>query len=358
MLVEVIRLLFTLVVTAVGYEIGSNSDGQLLGIEFDPASARLVGALIGAGVGYVVGGAGARLFTTRLDTISGSFLPQLTGPELFAGGFGVLVGLVLGVVISIPVVRFTTPSIGWTVAALVVTVCASLGGRIFGIRSQDLLTLTGLRPRGPLVARRLQDQDPSYVLDSSAAIDGRILELVRMGMVQGRIWIPFFVVDEMQGLADAGEKSRRRRGKRGLEILDALRSTAIDVAVLDDSVPEFEDVDAKLLALSDRSGSTLITSDQPLAKAAEVRGIKVLNPGKLGETLKPLVAVGQVVNVPVTKTGQHPRQGVGYLDDGTMVVIEDAVDLVGEEIAVEVTSTTKTAVGRMLFGRPVDRAGS
>lgn len=358
MLAEIIRLLFTLVVTAVGYELGTASDGMLLGAEFDPASGRLFGALLGAGIGYVAGGALARLFTRRLDTISGSFLPQVSGPELFAGGFGLLVGLVFGVVVSIPVVRFTRPSIGWTVAALIVAIFAAVGGRVFGTRSQDLLALTGLRPRGPLVARRLSDEDPSYLLDSSAAIDGRILDMVRMGVVAGRLWVPFFVVDEMQGLADAGEKSRRRRGKRGLEILDALRSTSLDVAVLDDGVPEFDEVDAKLLELAQRSSSTLVTTDQPLAKAAELRGITVLNPGKLGETLKPMVAVGQVVNVPVTKTGQHPHQGVGYLDDGTMVVIEDAADLVGEEIDVEVTSTTKTAVGRMLFARPVEPSGS
>lgn len=358
MLAEVIRLLFTLVVTAVGYEIGAASDGVLFGIEFDPASGRLVGALLGAAIGYVVGGAGARLFTNRLDTISGSFLPQVTGPELFAGGFGILVGLVFGVVVAIPIVRFTRASIGWTVAALTVTVAASVGGRIFAKRSQDLLTLTGLRPRGPLVARRIDDADPSYVVDSSAAIDGRILELVRMGVIKGRLWVPYFVIDEMQGLADAGEKSRRRRGKRGLEVLDALRSTHLDVSVLDDSIPEFDEVDAKLLALSERSNSTLITTDQPLAKAAEIRGIAVLNPGKLGETLKPAVAVGDIVNVPVSKPGQQPGQGVGYLDDGTMVVVEDAADLIGQELDIEVTSTTKTAVGRMLFGRPADRGES
>lgn len=358
MLAEVIRLLFTLVVTAVGYEVGAASDGILFGVEFDAASGRLVGALLGAGIGYVVGGAGARLFTNRLDTISSSFLPQVTGPELFAGGFGIVVGLVFGVVLAVPVVRFTRASIGWTAAALIVTLFASVAGRVFATRSQDLLTLTGLRPRGPLVARRLHEADPSYVVDSSAAIDGRILELARMGVIRGRLWVPYFVVDEMQGLADAGEKSRRRRGKRGLEILDALRSTHIDVSVLDDNIPEFDEVDAKLLALADRSNSTLITTDQPLAKAAEIRGISVLNPGKLGETLKPAVAVGEIVKVPISKAGQQPGQGVGYLDDGTMVVIEDGAELIGQELDVEVTSTTKTAVGRMLFARPADHSES
>lgn len=353
MFVEAIRLLFTLVVTAIGYELGDALAGNLLGATFDTASGRLVGALLGAGVGYVVGGVGARLFTRRLDTISGSFLPQLSGPELFAGGFGMLIGLSLGVVLSIPIVRFSPSSIGWPTTALLVVIVAAIGGRVFATRSHDLLTLTGLRPRGPLVARRLDDEEPSFLIDSSAAIDGRVLELVRSGVVKGRLWIPFFVVDELQGLADAGEQSIRRRGRRGLDILDALRSTEQEVSVLDDSVPEVEEVDAKLLVLTERSGSTLVTTDTNLAKAGEIRGLRILNPAALGDHLKPHVTVGQVVQVPISKPGTGPRQGVGYLDDGTMVVVEEGDGLIGQEVSVEVTSTTKTAVGRMLFGRPV-----
>jgi len=124
------------------------------------------------------------------------------------------------------------------------------------------------------------------------------------------------------------------------------------VAVLDDEIPEFEEVDAKLLALAERAGAILATTDTHLAKAAEIRGIRVLNPGVLGESLKPLIRAGEVVRVPVTKKGTELGQGVGYMDDGTMVVIENSSELVGTEIDVEVTSTTKTAIGRMLFGRP------
>lgn len=356
MITEVLRLLLTLVLTAVGYQIGSSLGDSILGVSVDPTSPRLFGAVLGAGVGYVVGGVFGRTFTSRIDVLGGKVLPRTSGPELFAGGFGAMVGLLVGFAISVPIVALAPPAIGWTTAALVVVVLGTVGARVFALRSHDLLTVTGLRQAGPLVVRRPEDNIRSYLIDSSAAIDGRILELARTNLIDGRIWIPYFVIDEMQGLADAGEKSRRRRGRRGLEVLDALRTvTDAEVSVLDDSVPEFEDVDAKLLSLAERTGSILATTDTHLAKAAEIRGIRVLNPGLLGESLKPPVAVGEVIAVPVSKKGSEPGQGVGYLDDGTMVVIEEAGDAIGSEIQVEVTSTTRTAIGRMLFARPVEK---
>lgn len=350
MIVEVLRLLVTLLLTALGYSLGGRVDP--IALEADPGAVRLVGALIGAGVGYVGGGLFGRAFRRRLDVLPQRFLPQANGPELFAGAFGLIVGVVLGGAVSAPLVALLPGSIAWPAAGLIMVSLALVGARLFALRSHDLLTVAGLRPRGPLVARRLSEEEPTYLIDSSAAIDGRILELARTGLIEGRMWLPEFVIDEMQGLADSGEKSRRRRGTRGLEILDALRSTAqVEVVVLYDEIPEVEDVDAKLIVLAERSGAQLITTDTHLAKAAELRGLRVLNPAGLGEKLKTSVAVGEIVTVAVSKAGSGEGQGVGYLDDGTMVVIDGAADRIGEELSVEVTATTRTAVGRMLFGR-------
>lgn len=350
MIVEALRLLVTLLLTALGYSLGGRINPS---IEVDPGTVRLVSALIGAGVGYVGGGLFGRGFRQRLDVLPQRFLPQADGQELFAGAFGLIVGVVLGGALSAPIIALIPGTIAWPLAGLIVLSLALVGARLFAMRSHDLLTVAGLRPRAPLVARRIGQEEPSYVVDSSAAIDGRILELARMGLIEGRVWLPGFVIDEMQGLADSGEKSRRRRGRRGLEILDALRSTAhVEVVVLDDEIPEVEDVDAKLIIVAERSGAQLLTTDTHLAKAAELRGIRVLNPAGLGEKLKVAVAVGEIVTVPVSKTGSGEGQGVGYLDDGTMVVIDGASERIGEEIEVEVTATTRTAIGRMLFGRP------
>ena len=351
MIVEAVRLLVTLLLTAVGYLWSGSIDADRF--DLDSGTAQLVGALLGAGIGYVAGGLVGRGFSTRLDELPRRFLPQANGPELFAGAFGLVVGVVVGGAISAPLIALLPAAVAWPAAALIVLVLSLLGGRLFAIRSHDLLTVTGLRPRAPLVARRLSDEEPSYVIDTSAAIDGRILELARSGLIEGRMWLPEFVIDELQGIADSAERSRRRRGRRGLEILDALRSTArIELMVLEDEVPDVEEVDAKLLVVADRSNAQLITTDTHLAKAAELRGIRVLNPAGIGEKMKRPIAVGEIVQVPVTKTGSGDGQGVGFLDDGTMVVIDGAAEQVGEEIAVEVTATTRTAVGRMLFGRP------
>lgn len=352
-MVELLRLLLTLVVTAIGYRLGSGIEAAPFGMDVDPLTPRLIGSVLGAFVGYVVGGVFGRSFERRLDNLPTTFLPQVSGPELFAGAFGLMLGLVVGMALAVPILAFAPLSIGWSVSALLVVITSIVAARLFASRAEDLLAMTGLRSRGPLVARRLDDDQKSYLIDSSVAIDGRILELAKIGLIEGQMWIPAFVIDELQGLADAGEKSRRRRGRRGLEVLDALQTADMShVAVLEDEVPEFEEVDAKLLALAERAGAILATTDTHLAKAAEIRGIRVLNPGVLGEHLKPLIRAGQVVRVPVTKQGTEAGQGVGYMDDGTMVVIEDSAELVGQEIDVEVTSTTKTAVGRMLFGRP------
>ncbi len=212
--------------------------------------------------------------------------------------------------------------------------------------------MTGLRRRGVLVSRSLDHPERAFVLDSSAAVDGRVLELGRAGLLTGRIWVPAFVLDELHGLADAADRNRRRRGRRGLDVVEAMQDIeSAELVIMDETVPGFEGVDAKLLELASRANATLITTDHNLAKAAGARGIAVLNPNVLSESLKPAVSAGDRLRVELTRPGSEPGQGVGFLDDGTMVVVEAAASLVGQEVEVELTSVTRTSVGRMLFGR-------
>jgi uncharacterized protein YacL len=316
-------------------------------------TASVVGAVLGAGVGYVGGGIFGRGFRSRLETAPERLVARVSGPSLFAGAFGVVTGLLIGIVLSIPIVLFVPVAIGWPLAALVVLILILVAVRIFMARAEDLLAVAGLRTRGPLRSLSLAEGGRAHLIDSSAAIDGRLLALVQAGLVQGRLWAPAFVVDELQGLADSGDGGVRRRGRRGLEALEALHSATAEFTVLDDAVLEYEDVDAKLLELAARSGARLVTTDYNLSKAAELRGITVLNPSLLGEKLKPIVSTGESLTVSISKAGKGAGQGVAYLDDGTMVVVEDAADAIGAELEVVVTSTTRTAVGRMLFARHV-----
>jgi uncharacterized protein YacL len=196
------------------------------------------------------------------------------------------------------------------------------------------------------------------ILDTSVAIDGRIVDVVRAGFLHGEIYLTTPVIGELQGFADAGDELRRSKGRRGLEVLEVLkREPGIDVVVIDDVVPGVPEVDAKLVRLAIDKDAALLTLDTNLAKAAGIAGVRVLNLHALALALRPPVAAGDEVSVLVTKTGKEPGQGVGYLDDGTMVVIERGREFVGHELHVQVTSVLTTANGRLVFGRQVGDSG-
>lgn len=345
MIVELVRLLVTLALTAVGYRAGAAVETT------NVQTAQVLGAVVGAGVGYVLGGVLGRLFRSKLETVPDVLAPRSSGPELFAGAFGLFIGLVVGVVFAVPLVAYLPAEIGLPLAVLVVLVLGATGTRLFASRADDILAATGLSRRHSLVSRSLDEN--SYVIDSSAAIDGRVLSLARAGLLNGRIWVPGFVIDELQGLADAKDRDRRRRGRRGLEVLESLRDVqGADVAILEETIPEVEDVDAKLLIVVSRAGASLVTTDHNLARAAAARGIRIVNPQALSDALKAPVSTGDRLTVSITKRGTEPGQGVAYLEDGTMIVIEDGAVLIGSEVEVEITAATRTAIGRMLFGRP------
>lgn len=348
MLIELVRLLVTLTLTAAGFMVGREAPGWFATGPMSSDFAVVLGSLLGAGIGYIGGGLLGRFIRAGLDRAPG-LAERTTGPQLFAGAFGMVAGLLVGVVAGIPLVLLTPPIIGWPVAALVILILAAAGARVFAARAHDLLAAVGLRPRRP-------GADPvaegGFIIDTSAAIDGRVLELARAGLVAGPVWVPEFVLDELQGIADASARDRRRRGRRGLEVLEALRDLpGVDLQTIEAEVPEFAEVDAKLLALCREGNSALISTDSNLARAAALRGVRVVNPHALGESLRPLHSSGDRLSLKVEREGSEPGQGVGYLDDGTMVVVEGGAGLVGSMVDVEVAGSLRTAMGRMVFAR-------
>lgn len=349
MYVEAVRLSVTLLATALGYRWGVG------GMFLTEDLAQLVGAVVGAGVGYVGGGILGRTFTRRVDGLARRVARRSTGPELLVGIVGAVLGMVVGVALGVPLlVAFEIP-VAVPGYLLVVSLSGVAGAVLVTVNGHRLLAAVGLRPVGAMVARRLEGDDQAYLIDSSAAIDGRVLDMVRNRILSGRVWVPEFVLDEMQGLADAADKGVRRRGRRGLDIVTALGAVA-EVTVLDETVPEVTDVDAKLVVLAARSGATLVTTDRNLAQVAEVRGVRVVNPAVVAEDLRRTITAGERFRLPLSKEGTQPGQGVGYLEDGTMVVVEGAADRVGDEIEVEVTATTRSAVGQLLFAKEITGA--
>jgi uncharacterized protein YacL len=348
MLIELIRLVVTLGLTAAGFLVGRGIPEWSSSAAVDPDVAIVLGTTIGAGVGYVIGGLLGRGIRRALERAP-RLVARASGPQLFAGTFGLIAGLAVGVVGGLPLVLLTPTFVGWPTAALLVVVLAAFGARVFAARAHDLLAAAGLRARTPT---RRGPTGGSYLIDTAAAIDGRVLEMARAGLITGEVWVPEFVLDELQGIADSGSKERRRRGRRGLEVLEALRDLpAIELHTAEADLPGYEGVDAKLVALCQRGGSTLVSTDSNLTRAAALRGVSVLNPQALGEVLRPQHLAGDRLSLKIEKAGTEPGQGVGFLDDGTMVVVEGAAEAVGTTVEVEVANTLRTALGRMVFAK-------
>ncbi|MDQ3757130.1 MAG: TRAM domain-containing protein [Actinomycetota bacterium] len=343
MFVEIVRLFVVFLATAGGFALGDNGapDGN----------GPILGATLGACVGYVAGGLLGRLLRQAMHAAE-SRIEETPAPRLFAGALGGIAFGGLAAVIGVPAVTLLPTRWGWAVLGLVVWMGAYQGYMLGARKSDELLAMAGLSsrplvratPLGPMV-----EQD-AVLVDTSAVIDGRLLSLARAGFLRDALLVPQFVLDELQAIADAQDPLRRRRGRAGLELLEALRHfPGTEVHVLDDELPEYEEVDAKLVALARRLGVRLLTVDSALQKVAEVQGVQCLSLHRLSDGMRPVHKAGEVIRLPIAKEGREPGQGIGYLDDGTMVVVADATAFVGQEIDVRITGNVQTSVGRMLF---------
>jgi len=193
------------------------------------------------------------------------------------------------------------------------------------------------------------------ILDTSVIIDGRIADVCETGFLDGTFIIPQFILQELQHIADSSDSMRRAKGRRGLDMLHRIQKMShLNVRIVDQDFPKIKEVDAKLVALARYMNAKIITNDFNLNKVAELQGISVLNINELANAVKPVVLPGEMLKVFILKEGKEPNQGVAYLDDGTMVVVENARKLIGKNYDVTVTSVLQTTAGRMIFARPED----
>jgi uncharacterized protein YacL len=225
----------------------------------------------------------------------------------------------------------------------------TLAGAALGAAAVGLELAVTLRGAPAIPARPRVDS--MKLLDTSAIIDGRIADVVGTGYLEGPLFVPRFVLRELQRLADGSDPLRRNRGKRGFEILKRLQELR-GVEILDVDVEGAGDVDDKLVELARQRGARVVTTDYNLNRVAELSGVSVLNVNDLANALKPVVLPGESLRVQVLREGKEPGQGVGFLEDGTMVVIEQGPRLLGQEVPVVVTSALQTSAGRMVFARP------
>jgi uncharacterized protein YacL len=257
----------------------------------------------------------------------------------------VLVGLIIATLISIALVRI--PLVGVYLTVPIYLLSGYFTAYLAAKKHVEILRLLGLR--GAFEA--LPGLTPSKLLDSSAIIDGRVLDIARTGFLQGEILVPRFVVEELQHLADSADAEKRVRGRRGLDFVRRLQNDAGAVRIDDTDYADLEAVDAKLVRLGRDLGAQIVTTDHTLGKVAEIQGVKVLNVNDLANSVKPAVLPGEVIEVKILREGREQDQGVGYLDDGTMIVVESGAALVGSRVKAEVTSVLQSPSGKMIFTR-------
>lgn len=314
--------------------------------------ALALGIVFGGALGWGV----APWLQARFVNAMAWVLQRLSGVPLrdvFAGAVGLILGLVVAFLVSIPLLR--VPIIGPYILPLTAVVVFGYLGLNLGIqRREDFLAVfPRLAERLSGRDRRIRRSSVAKLLDTSVIIDGRIADITQSGFLEGPLLVPRSVLAELQRIADASDQIRRNRGRRGLDILNKMQKELHAVQIYDegDELASGQ-VDAQLVRLARSLGGWIVTNDYNLNKIAELQGVRVLNVNELANAIKPVMIPGEELTVHVIKDGKEAGQGVGYLDDGTMIVVEGGKKHIGETLDTVVTSVLQTVAGRMIFARP------
>ncbi len=319
-----IRVLFVLVTSLACYEL------QPLGLSRWAATG--VGALIGAAV---------VLFEFRLRQVS---LKRLIGAVI-----GSILGIIGAYLFSLVIRNSISPGATQSFLQLFVMLLMAYVGLVVGAGKGDLLNLAAL---GGIFGGEKQSKRSYKILDTSVIIDGRIADIAETGFLDGVIVIPQFVLRELQLVADSADSMKRNRGRRGLDILQRIQKIAtLTVQIVEDDFPAVREVDLKLIELAKVYEGKIVTNDFNLNKVAQLQGVQVLNINELANSLKPIVLPGEIMKVFILKEGKEYNQGVAYLDDGTMVVVDNARKMIGKNVDISVTSVLQTTAGKMIFGK-------
>ncbi len=361
-------------------------------VRLDPGSSdqtviriiRVLGAALGGIVGLVLAGSNSELISgtdyggaflaawvVAWIVVGFAILPYLTVvpagwlirqvEELSTAEFvtavaGLLLGLLMGLLLGLPLADVPAPLGTWLPLGISLFLGLGMMGLTVAKRADLILAAEAIglirRPGAEATARALRGE-PHIVVDTSAIIDGRIAEIVASGFIYGTLVVPRFVLDELQHIADSPDTLRRNRGRRGLEILAQMqKQSATPVEIVDDDVPDIAEVDAKLVALAKARSRVILTNDFNLNRVAEVQGLRVMNINSLANAVKPAVLPGEELRVRVIQEGKEAGQGVGFLDDGTMIVVEGGARFIDRDLDVSVTRVLQTVAGRMIFAQP------
>lgn len=362
---RIIRLLFVIVGAAVGFYYlppiwiaMRNQLGVQLARPIESAIDFLIGALVFWLISLLLTD-----WTIKMLKQAENALTKKSLTYLLFGAISTIFGLILAILISIPLWRLSIPVVNNVLPVLLMILFSYLGFHLGTTRQDEWRRLLTRRGRDDQEAQVIKRQDENYhhykILDTNILIDGRIYDLVKTGFLEGTLLVPNFVLYELQYIADAGENIKRVRGRRGLDILNKLRSEKIvPIEMYKGDFEDIKEVDEKLIALAKKVDGVIVTNDYNLNKVIQFQNVQVLNINNLAKSLRPRVIPGEQLTVVVVKKGTERQQGVAYLDDGTMVVVEDGRYYMNEQLDVEVTSALQTDAGRMIFARPVHSASS
>ncbi len=283
--------------------------------------------------------------------------------QLVLGAAGAVLGLLLGALISLPVGHLPSPF--GTILPIVLSLGLTVGAIVTLLNRQQAILahwpiLSGRQNAAPKPAKAeptvAAANRPQALVDTSVIIDGRIADIARAGFIHIELLVPRFVLAELQNIADSDDAMRRSRGRRGLEVLNELRQISeVTVEVTGEDAPDIKEVDAKLVALARRFDCQILTTDYNLNRVAQIEGIRVLNINELANAIRAVVLPGEEMVVKVVQPGKERGQGVGYLPDGTMIVVEQGDKLIGREVTTEVTRVFQTVAGKMIFATPVEQ---
>ncbi|NLK00952.1 MAG: PIN/TRAM domain-containing protein [Clostridia bacterium] len=358
MLYRISRLLITLLAAVGSFTISRTLTAEGLSWPVEILwSVLILSTIVGGLIGYSISPwiyRHVKNFTSWLE----QYLHKIPVQDMVSGAMGVIIGLIIATLLGLSFSKI--PLVGPYFSLVLSLVLGYLGWSVGVKKKGEFLALFSILPRfakdkkpGPPA-----EQKGLYkILDTSVIIDGRIADICKTGFVDGTLLIPNFVLEELRHIADSSDLLKRNRGRRGLDILNKIRKELdVNVEIYEGDTTSNEEVDSKLVRLAQKLNGKIITNDFNLNKVAQLQEVKVLNINDLANAVKPVVLPGEEMLVQVIKEGKEIGQGVAYLDDGTMIVIENGRKLIGKTVTVVVTSVLQTSAGRMIFAKPRDEA--
>lgn len=352
------KVLMLLIGFAIGFVIMSalmENDVIIISNKYVRMTLKIIASLILAIISFLLSGRVGQLLKNLAKEIEIE-ISKKPLYEIIFSSLGLVIGLLIAFLLTQMISIWNLGIFGSIISLALYILFGYLGIALTSKNKDSLLNMFSKDHEMSLKPKSIADKKAKglekKVLDTSAIIDGRILEIAKTDFLEGPLVLPIFILEELQHIADSSDSLKRNRGRRGLEVINNLQNLEnIEVIILDKKYPEILEVDSKLVKLALDEGYKIITNDFNLNKVAKVQGIKVLNINELANALKPIAIPGETMYVQIIKEGQEQGQGIAYLDDGTMIVIENGKDLIGQAKEVIVTSVLQTNAGKMIFAK-------